>query len=1045
MAQAGIKGVNAGTSTVRFDARGTFTWGPKLSGRLYPPGSSSYTLGVCQCTIDGVVITAGDYLSGQVVAAGQSCYTGWNPSTGKTDYRITLSATTWYYVTVQSGTGGTVSDGGWGKADKSVTILAYPKTYYEFSHWSDSNQSETRSYKPTGDITLVAYFTRSHWIVKTTQGANGNAYVGSSGTSREAEVKVGSSVTIRAIPNTNFKLASWAVTSGSGTTPAATATATYTPTADVTLKATFTQYKWLAEALVNDVAGGSSRITNNNATSGYFEAGTSVTYTATPNAGYYFAKRWTRYIYGTGNIDEIDTITYTQTMPSAHFAARAWFYLDRYQITVTVTGSTFGDANAEINGTPTKDGYVYPGNTVVLKAIPENTTSVIGTFLGWYVDGEIVSTSATYVPPVYTGHTLQDYEARFVEAVECTVTASAADEIAVLLGCSATVTNTANSNGNYYQGHIITVEATPADGYVVAMWDMCIGTAPAGNQTTIERATPPTAATLAEWGLPSDWVFGNNLAFVLQDNTTVTATFDVKTYVVTFAKDSGTPVANQVDAWVGTTESDADSMETPFASGTGVPHGGYVRLEATAVGGDVFRGWYKNGVLASTESTMTVQITDVTAFVARFGNTVTVSAADTNGTATVEGGASYDFTYGDEVTIKATPVEDFYFASWTKDGVVQNGWGAEYSFIPTEATTLVANFTSSEAPIYLKLSNGSNPGFGELTLTVPSGFTATAMTKSAWEDAVAAAYEPAIHDPLAPLGGTSLGADSYWELSGQCDVTVNCEVRTANATFTKWTASYFKTYETIITDPENPVLVFGYDTPIDSGTTQNAVISVTNHCKITAAYYTPGPKQVILSYATGSGSMGMIEGSPQTPDYTVGPPITFNVNEGDAFTAIALAANGYKFDGWYSGAAATFGQLVSTDAQFTQTMNTITTPSVNTLYAKFSQDTDAVYEWEGSTVNKMMTWRSKRYVSTRPVNMSSARLYADGYPVTLVVYKSSSPDAPLNDANVAGIIIGNQDARRLPMRRPEKYIEIEVRGNEPITDVAVSTAMEGLL
>jgi hypothetical protein len=77
--------------------------------------------------------------------------------------------------------------------------------------------------------------------------------------------------------------------------------------------------------------------------------------------------------------------------------------------------------------------------------------------------------------------------------------------------------------------------------------------------------------------------------------------------------------------------------------------------------------------------------------------------------------------------------------------------------------------------------------------------------------------------------------------------------------------------------------------------------------------------------------------------------------------------------------------------------------------------------------------------------MSSARLYADGYPVTLVVYKSSSPDAPMNNANVAGIIIGNQDARRLPMRRPEKYIEIEVRGDDTITGVAVASAMEGLL
>lgn len=881
MTQPGIKGLY-GNVDIWFDVRGTFKWGPKIPGGLYPLGPSSYTLGVCQCTVGGFELTASGVLSGQTLATGQEGWLGWNSSTGSVNYKLTLYTTTWYYVTVQSGRGGTATGKGWGKAGKGVAVSAYPSQDYKFAEWSDSNQAASRSYEPTKDIPLVAYFTR---------------------------------------------------------------------------------------------------------------------------------------------LDGLDI----------------------YQITVNVTGSTFGDANAEINGTPTKDGDVYPGNTVVLKAIPKNTTSVVGAFLGWYVDGENVSTSATYMPPVYTGYRLQAYEARFIEAAECTVTASAADEIAVLAGCSATVTTTANSNGKYYHGHTITVEATPANGYEVVMWDMCIGTAPAGNQTTIERATRPTATTLADWGLPAGWVFGNNLAFALQDNTTVTATFDVKTYVVTFAKDSGTPVANQVDAWVGTTESGANSKETPFASGTGVPYGGYVRLEATAVGGDVFRGWYRGGVVVGTDAAITIEITSASAFVAKFGNTVAVSAADDKGAATVEDAASYGFTYGDEVTIKATPVESFYFASWTKDGVVQNGWSAEYSFIPTEATTLVANFTSSEPIIYLKLSNGYNLGFGELTLAVPSGFTARPMTKIEWESAVKQAHLPAISDPLVTLGDTSAGADSYWEISGGCDVTVNCEVLVSNSRFTKWTASYFKTYETIIDDPENPVLVFGYDTAIDSGTTQNAVIPVTSHCKITAVYYTPGPKQVILSHATGSGSMGMIEGSPQTPDYTVGPPITFDINEGDAFTAIAIAANGYKFDGWYSGAAAAAGQLVSTDAQFTQTMNTFDDYSVNTLFAKFSQDTDAVYEWEGSAVNKMMTWRSKRFVSTRPVNMSSARLYADGYPATLIVYKSSSPDAPMNDANVAGISIGNQDARRLPMRRPEKYIEIEVRGNDPITDVAVSTAMEGLL
>jgi uncharacterized repeat protein (TIGR02543 family) len=1034
-----------GTSVVWDD--NTFTL--VIRHRAQPGGAGpytwyfNYTKGSYRDRDDEETYTAYSfpYSSTRKVSTGSKVYWG---SFGIFASSGTLQYVTDYTITVASGGNGKVKGGGTFRSGTSCKITATANLHYKFSHWSDGNTSATRTITVNSDIYLTAYFTRSHWVVKTTQGADGNAYVGSSGTSREAAVAVNGSVTIRAIPDTNFKLVSWAITAGSGPSAPSTATATYTPTADVTLMATFTRDKWLAQALVNDAAGGSAVITTNGATSGYFQNGASVTFTATPKAGYYFAW-WSLWIFGTGDAGAVYTATFTQTMPSADFAAMAWFYLDRYQITVSVTGSTFGDANAEINGTPTKDGYVYPGNTVVLKAIPENTTSVVGAFLGWYVDGEIVSTSATYMPPVYTGHTLQAYEARFAEAVAYTVTAIAADATAVSMGCAVAITTPANSSDKYYQGHVVTVQASPASGYEVARWDMTIGAAPAGNQTSIERGTAPSAATLAAWGLPSDWKFGNNLAFALQDNTTVTATFDVKTYVVTFAKDSGTPVANQVDAWVGTTESEANSMTTPFASGTGVSYGWYVRLEATASGGDAFRGWYKNGVLASTESTMTVQITDVTAFVAKFGNTVAVSAADDKGTATVEGAASYGFTYGDEVTIKATPVEGFYFASWTKDGVVQNGWSAEYSFIPTGATTLVANFTSTEAPIYLKLSNGSNSGFGELTLAVPSGFTATPMTKSEWESAVEQAHAPAISDPLVTLGDTSAGADSYWEISGQCDVTVNCEVLVANATFTKWTASYFKTYKTIIIDPKNPVLVFGYDTPIDSGTTQHAVISVTNHCKITAGYYMPGPKQVLLYYATGCDYMGVIEGSPRTLNYTAGPPITFDVNEGDAFTAIALAANGYKFDGWYSGAAAAAGQLVSTEAQFTQTMDTITTPSVNTLYAKFSQDTDAVYEWEGSAVNKMMTWRSKRYVSTRPVNMSSARLYADGYPVTLVVYKSSSPDAPMNDANVAGIIIGNQDARRLPMRRPEKYIEIEVRGNKPITDVAVSTAMEGLL
>jgi hypothetical protein len=155
--------------------------------------------------------------------------------------------------------------------------------------------------------------------------------------------------------------------------------------------------------------------------------------------------------------------------------------------------------------------------------------------------------------------------------------------------------------------------------------------------------------------------------------------------------------------------------------------------------------------------------------------------------------------------------------------------------------------------------------------------------------------------------------------------------------------------------------------------------------------------------------------------------------QGVAVSLEARPQNGYKFDGWFQGRDGT--RLVSASPAFVRKVE-----SGETLYAKFSQDADAIFRWEGSADNKMLAWRSKRYVAAMPLNLSSARVYADGYPVTLRVYTASSPDDPKTKI-VAGMTVRGQCGFRLPMARPDKYVEVEVRADVAVTSVAVATSM----
>ena len=155
--------------------------------------------------------------------------------------------------------------------------------------------------------------------------------------------------------------------------------------------------------------------------------------------------------------------------------------------------------------------------------------------------------------------------------------------------------------------------------------------------------------------------------------------------------------------------------------------------------------------------------------------------------------------------------------------------------------------------------------------------------------------------------------------------------------------------------------------------------------------------------------------------------------------------NGFQFVGWYTNADAQ-GTPKSASKAFTYT------PTLNlTLYALFATARRSLCRWEGSNEPKTMTWRSKTYEASKPFAPSACRVDALGYPpnpanvLALTVDMFSAPDvAAQPTGHVTLENISNQSARRLPVLRQERYMQIEVVANREVDAVLAGTSMGGL-
>ena len=370
-----------------------------------------------------------------------TAYTG-TVTTGAADrFRTALvSDYVWTFTTLPQVTlssnpiaGGTTAGAGEFAQGSVVTVTAAPNTGYTFTNWTDNGTivSTSSSYQFTmaGNKALVANFT----LVPASQFAvllSSNPAAGGT-TTGSGPYNAGSSVTVTATPNAGYTFVNW---TDNGNVASTSSSYQFILAGNRTLVANFTVIAASQFAVIlssNPAAGGMT------AGSGPYNAGSSVTVTATPNNGYTFLN-WT------------DNGTIASTSPTYTFALNANrtlvanFAINTYTLALS--------PNPAAGGTTSGAGSFNAGSSVTATA----TANTGYTFVNWTDNGTIASTNATYT---FTLNANRSLIANFsANTFTLNVTAT-----------NGTVVKNPNQ-ATYNSGSTVQLTATPNSGYAFTSW-----------------------------------------------------------------------------------------------------------------------------------------------------------------------------------------------------------------------------------------------------------------------------------------------------------------------------------------------------------------------------------------------------------------------------------------------------------------------------------------------------------------------------------------------------------------------------------------------
>jgi len=340
------------------------------------------------------------------------------------------------------------------------------------------------------------------------------------------------------------------------------------------------------------------------------------------------------------------------------------------------------NAVPETGGTVAGAGIYQYGEIATVMANPNPEY----TFINWTEDGTVVSSNQSYSFQVNYDVNLTAHFQGAQYVVEVTANPSNG--------------GTVSGGGEYDNGDIATVTATPIDNFEFVNWT---------ENGSIVSNDP-------------------SYSFEVVENRVLVANFSEDYYTITAVS---VPV-------------NGGSIE-----GAGnFSYGQYCNLSTTPNGGFYFIDWQEDGTTVSTNVNYSFQVTHTRSLEAHFGvfaYEITV-AANPAEAGTVSGGGN--FNYGDETTVAASAYPGWEFLSWTNNGsVVSNE--ASYTFNVTQSMNLQANFIVQEFSISALADPGSGGNisgdgvydYGEIATLVAT--EATAYTFVNWtEDGDVVSIDP---------------------------------------------------------------------------------------------------------------------------------------------------------------------------------------------------------------------------------------------------------------------------------------------------------------
>jgi uncharacterized repeat protein (TIGR02543 family) len=526
-----------------------------------------------------------------------------------------------------------------------VTLTATPETGWSFSYWSGdaSGSNPITTVTMNGNRTATAHFTQDQYTL--TISCDGSGSVGKN--PDQATYLYGDVVQLTATANTGWSFSSW-----SGDLTGSTNPASITMTGNKAVTGHFTQNDY---TLAITIAGSGSVETAPTQTTYHY--GDVVQLTATPELGWSFSS-WSGDLSGSSNPASLTitrnmavTATFTQNeytlsisivgsgLVAASPLQTTYHYGDVVQLTATPDmGWSFSGWSGDLSGSSNPASLTITGNMAVTAMFTQNeytlSTSIVGSgsidvspYQATYHYSDIVQLTATpdlgwsfsYWSGDLAGST---NPASLTITGNMAVTAYFTENQYTLMITIDPVDSgyvTAAPGGPYNYGDVVTLTATPYDGYTFDHWS---GDASGSN--------PVTTVTM-------------------DDNKAVIAHFTLIEYSLTII----------VDPTTGGTVSVAPSG--PYY------YGDIVTLTATANTGYTFNQW--SGDASGTNYITTVTMDGdkvVTAHFTQNVYTLTIDIDPTSG-GTVTATPAPPYYYNDVVTLTATPNTGYVFDHWSGD------------------------------------------------------------------------------------------------------------------------------------------------------------------------------------------------------------------------------------------------------------------------------------------------------------------------------------------------------------------------------------------